>query len=276
MRKLLSANFARLQKSKMFWLCMAAMLIYSVVYMLNGCRQATVDMAEYSYSIDVYYFQFGVSIGLFCALFSSMFFGTEYSDGTLRTKIAAGHTRTNIYLASALTTFTATLLMVVVWLIGSLVAVPTLGFWKMGIPNLLLYLLISFMFVAAFSAIFTFINMLSENKPVTVVVSILLFFGLLLFASILYNALSEPEMVSGVQITANGLEMSEPSPNPNYISGEKRVVYEFMVDFLPTGQGLKLWQMEINHPVRMLVSSAAITLLITFAGIIAFKKRDVK
>lgn len=260
----------------MFWLCMTAMLIYSVVYMLSGCRQATVDMAEYSYSIDVYYFQFGVSIGLFCALFSSMFFGTEYSDGTLRTKIAVGHTRTNIYLASVLTTFIATLLLVVVWLIGSLVAVPTLGFWKMGIPNLLLYLLISFMFVAAFSAIFTFVNMLSENKPVTVVVSILLFFGLLLFASMLYNALSEPEMVSGVQITANGLEMSEPSPNPNYISGEKRAVYEFMVDFLPTGQGLKLWQLEITNPVRMLVSSAAITLLTTLGGVFAFKRKNIK
>lgn len=276
MRKLLSANFSRLWKDKFFWLCMGAMLIYSVVYMLNGCRQATIDLSEYSYGIDAYYFHFAISIGAFCALFSSMFFGTEYSDGTIRNKIVVGHTRANLYIANLITVFTATLLMMLVWLIGALIAIPTLGVWKMGIPNLLVYLFIAVMFVAAFSAIFTFVYMMSANKAATVVISILLLLGLLISSSMLYEALRRPEMTSGVQITANGMEMSEPTPNPYYVSGTTRKIYEFIVDCLPTGQGLKMWQLEISNPVRMIVSSVVITLLTTLGGILAFKRKNLR
>jgi len=276
MNKLLRSNFTRLWKNKLFWLCMGAMLVYSIVYMLNGCRQATAAMAEYQYGLDQYYFHFALSIGFFCTLFSSMFFGTEYSDGTIRNKMIVGHTRADIYLSSLLTTFTATLLIMSAWLLGALIAVPTLGFWKMGVLHLLEYLLIAVMFVLAFSAICTAVNILSSNKAITIVISILLFLGLFIFASTIYNSLSQPQMTSGVIITANGMEMADPAPNPNYISGETRKIYDFIVDFLPAGQGLRMWQLEISNPVRMLASSAFITVLTTVGGIFAFKKKNIK
>ena len=40
MSKLLWAGMNRLRLSKTFWLCMGTMLIYSVLYMLSGCRKA--------------------------------------------------------------------------------------------------------------------------------------------------------------------------------------------------------------------------------------------
>lgn len=276
MNKLLRSNFSRLWKNKLFWLCMGAMLVYAVTYMLNGCRQAAMDRSDYPYSIDEYYFHFALLIGFFCTLFSSMFFGTEYSDGTIRNKVIVGHTRTNIYLASLITTFTATLLILSTWLAGALVAVPALGFFKMGVLRLLSYLLIAVMFVLVFSAICTAVNMLSSNKALTVIISILLFLGLLVFASFFYNGLSEPEMISGVQLTIDGLEMTEPAPNPKYVAGMTREIYDFIVDFLPTGQGLKMWQLEITHPVRMLVSSLFITVTTTTGGILVFQKKNIK
>lgn len=276
MRKLLSANFSRLWKDKFFWLCMGVMLIYSVIYMLNGCRQATFDLAEYDYSIDEYYFHFAASIGIFCALFSSMFFGTEYSDGTIRNKIIIGHRRKNIYIANLIVTFTAILLIMSVWLIGALIAIPTLGVWEMGVPNLLVYLFIAVMLVAALSAICTFVNMTSTNKAITVIISMLLILGLLVFSSMVYNSLTQPEMINGIQMTMNGIELSDPTPNPNYVSGTTRKIYEFILDFLPTGQGLKMWQLEIGNPVLMIVSSAVITLLTTLGGIFVFKRKNLK
>ena len=276
MNKLLQSNFSRLWKNKIFWICMGAMFIYAIVYMLNGCRQAKMDLSEYQYSIDEYYFNFTMVTGFFCPLFSSMFFGTEFSDGTIRNKIIVGHTRTNIYMASLITTFTATLLIMSAWLVGALVAIPILGFWKMGISRLLLFLLICVMFVLAYSAIFTVINMLSSNKALTVLISILLFLGITILASVLYNLLCEPEMISGVQITQNGLEMMEPSQNPRYITGFKREIFSFLVDFLPTGQGIRMLQLEITNPIRMLVSSLFITVIATAGGLFAFKNKNLK
>ncbi len=276
MNKLLRSNFSRLWKNKLFWLCMGAMLVYSIVYMLNGCRQAVMDMTEYEYGLEQYYFHFALSIGFFCTLFGSMFFGTEYSDGTIRNKMIVGHTRTDIYMSSLVTTFIATLLMMSAWLVGALIGVPALGFWKMGVLHLLEYLLIAVMLVLAFSAICTVVNILSSNKAVTVVISILLFLGFLIFASMVYSRLSEPEMASGVVLTANGFEMAKPTPNPQYVTGLTRKIYDFLVDFLPTGQGLRLWQLEIRNPIRMLVSSAFITVLTTAGGIFAFKRKNIK
>ncbi|MDO5410578.1 MAG: ABC transporter permease subunit [Lachnospiraceae bacterium] len=276
MYKVLSANFSRLRKDKTFWLCMAVMLVYSVVYMLNGCRQAVVDLAEYDCCIDEYYFHFAILTGAFCALFASMFLGTEYSDGTIRNKIIAGHTRAEIYIANLLTVFSATLFIMMVWLIGALVGIPVLGTWKIGVSGLLLYLVIAVFFTAAFSAIFTCLSMNCENKAITAAASIFLFLGVFIFTSMIYNALSQPQMVSGVEITANGMEMSEAAPNPNYISGTMRAVYEFILDFLPTGQGLKMWQVEISNPVRMVASSVFITVTMTAGGIYLFRKKNLK
>lgn len=276
MRKLIYAGVSRLLRDRVFWLCEGAMFIYSVAYMLNGSRQALHALAEYHVSIDNYYFHFALSIGLFIAVFSSMFFGTEYSDGTIRNKVIVGHTRTDIYLSSLVTTIAAALLMVLAWLIGAFAAVPALGLWEMPVSQLLLYLFTAVMITVAFSAIFTFVYMLSASKAYTIVINVLLILGLLLFAGMIYNALGEPETASNVMMSVNGIEMSEPSPNPNYVSGTMRKVYEFLLDFLPTGQGLTLWQLEAGHPVRMLVSSAAITLVTTAGGIVLFRRKNIK
>lgn len=276
MNKLLSAHFARLRRDKLFWLCMAAILVYAVVFMLNGCRQATLDMTEFGYGLDNYYFHFAISIGAFVAVFSSMFLGTEYSDGTIRNKVIVGHTRTNIYLANLIVTFVAALLMMLVWIVGAMVGIPTLGTWKMGAGQLFTYLLIAVLFVAALSAIFTLINSLSSNKAVTVIVSLLLFLGQLLFANMIYNSLSQPEMTSSIVITANGMDFGEPSPNPNYVSGMTRTLYEFILDFLPTGQGAQMAFLGIANPVRMILSSVFITVSVTLCGTFFFRRKNLK
>lgn len=275
MRKLLSANFSRLWKSKVFWLCMGCMLAYCLVYMWNGCRQAQI-VPEYHHSIDDYYFNFAFSIGAFCALFCSMFLGSEYSDGTIRNKIIVGHTRRDIYLANFITAFVASLLIMLVWLVGALAAIPVLGTWEMGVSGLFLYLLIAMMFVGAFVSIFMFIGMLSENKAITVAICIFLFLGLLIFASMIYNDLSQPQMTENIEMTVDGIKMGEPMPNPQYVSGTKRLVYQYILDILPTGQGLQMWQLGIGSPVRLLVSSVCIMVFMTLGGIWIFKRKNIK
>lgn len=276
MRKLLSAGYARLWKDKVFWSCIAVMLVYAVLYMRSGCRQAAA-LPEYSYTLDQYYFHFAIFIGFICALFCSLFLGTEYSDGVVRNKIIAGHTRSSIYLSNLLLTFSAACFFLLTWLVmGAVAAVPSLGFLEMEPAQWLLYLLTALLFLAAFCALFTLTGMLCSNKAAGAVIAILLFLGLLLCSSIVYDGLTQPKMIEQIEMTVNGLSTGTPEPNPAYITGMQRRVYEFLLDFLPTGQGLKMWMREISDPSRMLISSAVITGAATACGLVLFQRKNLK
>lgn len=96
MRKLMSANLSRLWKDKIFWIGMLTILACSIVNMRSGCRQATLDMSEFNYTLDHFYFAGMPFIGIFIAAFIGLLLGTEYSDGTMRNKLIVGHTRTNV------------------------------------------------------------------------------------------------------------------------------------------------------------------------------------
>ncbi|EHL07801.1 hypothetical protein HMPREF0322_01490 [Desulfitobacterium hafniense DP7] len=277
MGNLLTAGFYRLGKNKVFWLGMLAMLAISAGMMLNASRQAGVMMAEgYLRTLDDYYFKLAPVIGLFCAIFASLFIGTEHSEGTLRNKIVVGRTRPAIYLANYVICFAAGVCFVVVWLLGGLVGIPVLGVWEMGANGVLLYVVTALCFTGAWTGMFTLLAMLSSNKATTAVLAILLALGLLVAAALLYNGLCVPELNSGMVITKNGMEMAEPTPNPNYVSGMKRTLYQLVLDCLPSGQGILMANRELSRPLLSLAASGVIALATTAAGVFAFGKKDLK
>lgn len=255
MSRLLSAGYSRLWKNKVFWLEMGAVLVYAVVFMLNGCRQAAAN-GGIGYSLDQFYFHFAVSVGLFGAIFTSLFIGTEYSDGTIRNKFVIGGTPgAAVYLSNLLVSGSAMLLMAGVWMLAALIGVPFLGFWKTGAANLLLYLLIAVLFMAALTALFALVGMNVSGKAASAVASLLLALGLLLAAGMLFSSLSQPEMTSGVTVTADGMSMTDPMPNPSYVGGMRREVYTFLMDALPTGQGLLMAICPVERPLQWLAAS---------------------
>lgn len=279
MSKLLSSNFSRLWKNKIFWLCMSGMLAYAVIYMLSAGKKTFSSLTGEIYTLEHYYFQFMVYIGFFFAVVSSMFLGTDYSDGTIRNKLIVGHTRTNVYLANLIVTCVAGLLIMCVWFIGALVGVPALGFFTFSPVKLVAYFLFCILLVAAYSAINTFVAMLSSNKTTTVLVSLALAFGLLLCASLIYNALEVPETIntmSGITISGTAAPVGETVANPNYIGGALRSVFQMLLNVLPTGQSVNVAFLKVEQPYIMILSSMAVTVGITALGIVLFRKKDLK
>ena len=278
MSKLLRSNFSRLWKDKIFWLCMGGMLIYAVAYMLNASQKPISPVTGEAYTLEHYYFMFLPYVGFFFAVITSMFLGTEYSDGTMRNKLIAGHTRTNVYLANLIVTFAAALLIICVWFIGALVGVPVLGFFAFSPVKLTGYFLICVLLAAAYSAINTFIAMLSSNKTATVLISIVLLICLIVCATTIYNALEEPETISsmsGLTISGAAPIVGEEVPNPHYIGGSLRSIFALLLDILPTGQSVSLAFLEMR-PITMMLSSVAVTVSVTALGIILFCKKDLK
>ena len=91
------------------------------------------------------------------------------------------------------------------------------------------------------------------------------------------SALNEPEYLAGYSYTENGVAVEEAeTKNPNYISGTKRQVYEFMQDFTPGGQMLQISDMDTDKPAMLALYDGIILLVSTGFGMVFFRRKDLK
>ena len=129
---------------------------------------------------------------------------------------------------------------------------------------------------ASFTGIFCLLSMLCTNRAVAAVLAVLLAMGLLMCSSYMLNALNQPEFQQGMVMTEAGLQLSEPTPNPSYVGGMKREVFQFLSDTLPSGQSISVCSYELNRPVFSLASSVVIAVLSSAVGMIFFKRKDLR
>lgn len=275
MNNLLSAGFARLKKSKIFWILvifMFAMGLYMPV-------SRYFDMKKYGYavSLDNVFFLHVMFMGVITAVFISLFLGTEYSDGAIRNKLVVGHSRIAIYFSSLIVCVAASAFLSLAFMAAcACTGLPLLGFFKMDIQMAAALILCDLAISATYSALFTFAAMLVHNKAILSTVTILAAFLLLFAAAYLYSALSQPEMRTDYVIGESGaVENGGLVPNESYVSGTKRDVYEFLMEFLPSGQDVILCVGDA--PIqRLLAYDCLIILVSSGAGLFGFLKKDIK
>ena len=264
MLKLLRANFFCLRRSRALLLCAAAAFAMTAFYMLRADQDGV-------QALEVRMMQIFPFLPVLHAAFVSLFLGLEYQDGTLRNKLIAGHSRASVYLAALAACIVGCFVILLGWALGAMAGIPKFGWFSLDAPSLLIGAALILLLTAALTAILTLLN-----RAAAAVASILLMFGLIVLGSVFYNALSEPEMMSAAVMTVNGFEVGEPMPNPAYISGALRDVYQLAVDALPTGQSILLANQELARPVLSLCASACIAALVSAAGILAFRWKKLK
>ncbi len=112
MSDLLSAGFARLWKSPVFWVLEgAAALFAAVVYGLALMNAHNFGPAWAAERANANFFLEMMYLGAALAIFAGFYIGVEYSDGTLRNKLITGHRRRDVYLADLLVCIAAGLLL---------------------------------------------------------------------------------------------------------------------------------------------------------------------
>ena len=188
MRKLLRANVSRLLRDRAFWLAalMAALgASMAVVNAVHARQDGEIWTMDYTLFIYV------ILAPILASVFTALFIGNEHSSGAMRNKLIAGHRRGCIYLADLLVSCCA------------------------GIC-----LCLAFALMLAFTALFTLIAMLCQNKAHTTAGCILLTFALLFAGVYISSTLEEPEYLAAYSYTENGVTVEEPEQkNPHYISG---------------------------------------------------------
>lgn len=278
MNKLLSANFSRLIREKMFWIVSVAMFILSAFMITKNGMAADIDEVNNIKRLNSCYFNILPVLSFFCSVFISFFIGADYSDGTIRNKIVIGHSRTDIYLSNYITVFSGSLVILAALLIGGAFGVPFFGIWKGGIKDYLIVVLICVLTTAVLSSILTLISMLSSNKAITVVLTVIVSLILLLAASSIYNVLLAPETTREIiSYSADGtVELGPEFKNPAYVSGFERKLDEWLLQFLPTGQSILIANEEITNPLINIIYSVVFATAVNACGIFAFRKKDLK
>lgn len=276
MLKLLRANFFRLLHDRAFRLLSALMALFgtsmAVVNAVHARQDGEIWVMDYTIFIYV------ILAPIVTAVLTALFIGNDYSSGTIRNKRIAGHRRGLIYLANLLVCICAGICLCLAFALPQAAAGLLLkGEMNAAPATILRYVGLSFALMIAFTALFTLIAMLCQNKSHTTAGCILLTFALLFVGVYISSTLEEPEYLAAYSYTENGVTVEEPEQrNPYYITGMKRQVYEFLQDLMPGGQVIQISEMGVKKPALLAMYDGLILLLVTGFGLILFRREDLK
>lgn len=277
MRKLLSANFYSLWKNRVFWADIIFSALFSVYIVFANYSpelQATGDKVLLE---KVFFIMYQI-VSIVIAVGTSLFIGTEYSDGTIRNKLIIGHTREKIYFSMLITALVLTLTVLLVHgICTGLLGYILFGAVEMELIQFVSIILCAMLATAVYTAIFAAISMSCSNKAINAVICIIVAIALIFISGIIQTKLLEPEMTyDGMVITMDGIEFGDLIKNPAYLSGTKREIYKFLYDLLPSGQIIQIASNEIAHLSQLPIFSVILFATVTAVGILTFKRKDIK
>lgn len=276
MNKLIFAGLSRLWKDRAFWVCFLGMFALGVYLPVGNYF----DSIKYKFEFcpDTLFLQYAPFVCLAAPIFVSLYLGVDYSDGTIRNKMMVGRTRNQIYMANWTVCVIGSLLLC----LASAVPSTILGLLLPGtfinpLTAILSTAVLSIFLVAGITSIYIMVSMLCQNKAVSAVTCLVIVMGLYFAAMMINGALSEPptfenmvSFVDGKMVTESGI------PNPAYLTGTKRAVYEFLHDFLPVDQALQCANIGVANPLRLALCDVGIILASTLAGLGLFSRKDLK
>lgn len=274
MRKLLSANFYRLWRSRLFWqemLTAAGMAgLFLFVNQFEGA--STIKYMDFPFFSQYIYNP------VILAGFLTLYLGTEYSDGTIRNKLVTGHSRLAVYGANLCVCIVMSVLFALMQIILSLGIGPMVfESFRMPLEYIVTAAITACLAAVSSAAIYTALAMNIQNKAVGVIGSVALTFVVMLVVSLLAGVLYAPEMVyEYTEKTATGLTYGPLVPNPGYIRGTARSIAEWINDILPNGQLYSVYSYDFDRCARWPWLSGFVFLVSTLIGFSFFRKKDIK
>lgn len=261
MRNLLSAHFARLWKTRVFWVLLAILLAFAVwpipreIEIISDPR----NVPQERWCLML--FDHARLLGPVLAIFVSLFSGGEYDSGAVRNKLISGYTRTAVYLSSLFAVTAAAFLLCL-----SYTAVAAVGGWFVLGPMedaspVLPHLLAVLFMCLSYCALFTLVGM---NCPKTAL-SVLLCLGLTgtMFVACQF-------FISNVILFLSSID-----------ADDKAAALYFLYYLLPMGQGDRLRNIQRGSPfdippLRLIPYSVLFTTAVTAAGLLLFRRKNIK
>lgn len=277
MKKLLNSNFSRLRKNGMFRIALAAAALTGVLDPIMWKQVLlSINVPDRSFYMDYFLFGFLHILSFAVVLFCSFFVSIDHNDGTLRNKIAVGHTREEVYLTNLITNAAAACIFYTVYLIlGLCVGIVYVGGFQIFTGReLVLYILNGYVLMVSLAAIITLISMLASRTAVSLTISLCVIVVILLL---------------GIQ------QLSMQTDAVFWLGESRRGLGLFFADFTAGGQMMQFYYRSycsifaaINssyysqymvgnlNPCVMIGGSAFFTAVSTGLGLILFRKKELK
>lgn len=267
MIKILRADLSRLWKTKAVWICAAGAFVVNFINIVSQNISGG------------FYGGFVITIFI-SAVFTALFLGTDYSDGTIRNKLSVGASRAQVYFANLLASAAGAFVIAgAAQLATALYALVT-----QKSPNAFadvdfeMSVVICAAAVLAACSLFTLMSMLIANKASVIIWAVLITTGLLFLSQYLTSRLNEEKTVYGSyydESIGDYTEMHE-YPNERYVSGAKRVLMNAANNILPFGGILKASSANTADIAFVPLYSLGAAAAISAAGVVVFRKKDIK
>ncbi len=305
LRNLLNADFARLVRSRLFWISLAASAALGMSIELDF-KDDPVSLILISVLLLIYVF--GVFPPLFCAIFA----GKDLSDGLAKNRIAVGAKRHNIYISLTAVCSAALYLnyavfeltgMLCIAITEKMAPIPTM-------PNYLLSMACVVFICFSLTAILMLPVAALRRKTAAVAICIMIMPVLLVCEMSMFFKLSKPEFETHIyEYSCDGSEQKEliplekvlemypdaevkktedwidvtvTYPNEEYIGGARRAIYGFAEKFLPFGQIIKLPRADdpadaklLKNVLSLAARSACTAAFFTAVGVLLFKRKNI-
>ena len=281
MRNLTAANVRRLLKTVYFRISAALMAVIGLFEIIMVYRDYRVENGDPYF--DGPLASVAPLTAFAIAVIVSLYVGSEYSDGTMRNKVIAGHSRGTVYLSFLVTSIIGGWILAAVWSVAYLV--PGAILMKGENPPIMygILYLVMLLLLCVFSAIFTFVSILFDNKAGAAVVCMVLALLLIFQGIAIRTILDEPEFYAPISpgvMVADYDEIpyaGEPEPNPNYLPEGSfgRKICTFLDDFTPGGQAIQLTD-KIEDASKICAYDLSWIVILSGAGIILFRRKDLK
>ena len=281
MINLLDAGFTKLFKSLIYRLAALFCLLYSLFLVATRI----IDSISYPNlprtTLDGIISSGPVMLQLLAPVFISLFIGREYSDQTLRNKISVGHSRMNIYLSNLIISVVGTLILYVIYVIPiSIFGYTYFPAFETPIEKLICVQLIGMVIMIAVASLYSMLSILIPNKAVTAVLSLLAAFVIFMFGMLVHVSLEEDRIARGeVERDYSILveESGEVYKSDSVLSDSERKLFESIDVTLPSSQAVNISNSNIPDKwKKMVVSDIVLTVLTSAAGIIVFRRKDLK
>lgn len=257
MGNLLSADVSRIFRSRWFRICLGGMLALSVAFVMMQytAMDYTVPLSRVIFLPMSFY-------GMMEAALVSLFVGEDFSDGFIRNKIIAGHSRGRIFASSLTVSCLAGMVMYLLITLFTASLGCLLFERDVPVPDFLGHLVLGMFMCFAYSSIYCTITMLCGSKTTSAIVCMALAFFLLCTCLHTNQVMVQPEYKNGL-------------PNPAYVEGAAKVIYGFLHDLNPTGQAAQLSAMEVFNPVRWILCDL-LWIAAACAGSAGFRRKNIR